>query len=310
MPTPNQTCTAPQWVHRSLGIAVGSRTVSPTCCPGLRTKPTRARGPQAEIAHLMRLEWIFHVGGIWSAVATTAPGSSSTPAWPATRTGGCACIRGTRPTLRSAGTSPPDRRPRSTPQDREDEVPIQAQETSPKVEVTTTMTACAALLGSLIVAASARADADSYIATLDVMGVPYRNRAARNPIRRSRLSRTRRGHAIRHARHHDHKRRLLLHLPGQGTDWCRRRRPSAHESKPAYRLNSSVSQGFRTDVTAISSHLRMHAAKAGAGERQGRQRRWSWSPGVQRSMLPLRGCRFRTCAAPTFSSCSRGAESR
>jgi hypothetical protein len=41
--------------------------------------------------------------------------------------------------------------------------------------MTTTMTAvCAALLGSLIVAAPARADADSYIATLDVMGVPYR----------------------------------------------------------------------------------------------------------------------------------------
>jgi hypothetical protein len=50
---------------------------------------------------------------------------------------------------------------------------------STKVEMTTTMTAvCAALLGSLIVAAPAHADADSYIATLDVMGVPYRNRAA------------------------------------------------------------------------------------------------------------------------------------
>jgi uncharacterized membrane protein len=45
--------------------------------------------------------------------------------------------------------------------------------------MTTTMTAvCAALLGSLIIAAPARADADSCIATLDVMGVPYRNRAA------------------------------------------------------------------------------------------------------------------------------------
>jgi hypothetical protein len=45
--------------------------------------------------------------------------------------------------------------------------------------MTTTMTAvCAALLGSLIVAAPAHADADSYIATLDVMGVPYRNRSA------------------------------------------------------------------------------------------------------------------------------------
>ena len=37
---------------------------------------------------------------------------------------------------------------------------------------------CAALLGSLIVAAPAHADADSYIGTLDVMGVPYRNRDA------------------------------------------------------------------------------------------------------------------------------------
>jgi hypothetical protein len=45
--------------------------------------------------------------------------------------------------------------------------------------MTTTMTAVrAALLGSLIVAAPAHADADSYIATLDVMGVPYRNRSA------------------------------------------------------------------------------------------------------------------------------------
>jgi Protein of unknown function (DUF732) len=45
--------------------------------------------------------------------------------------------------------------------------------------MTTTMTAMyAALLGSLIVAAPAYADADSYIATLDVMGVPYRNRDA------------------------------------------------------------------------------------------------------------------------------------
>ena len=53
---------------------------------------------------------------------------------------------------------------------------------------------------------------------------------------------------------------------------------SAHKSKPAYRLNSSVSQGF-TGCNGHFSHLRMHAAKAGASERQGIQRRWSWSPG-------------------------------
>jgi hypothetical protein len=45
--------------------------------------------------------------------------------------------------------------------------------------MTTTMTAlCAALLGGLIVGAPAHADADSYIGALDVIGVPYRNRAA------------------------------------------------------------------------------------------------------------------------------------
>ena len=39
---------------------------------------------------------------------------------------------------------------------------------------------CAALLGGLMVAAPAHADSgeDMYIATLDGMGVPYRNRAA------------------------------------------------------------------------------------------------------------------------------------